>query len=175
MSLITKLLGISLPAWVVEVVAVLAIGGAGLGWFAHHERGIELAKLEKSSEKVKAEAAKQIADNTAAHAAADQQNQEKLDAAHKDVDTASAQRNAVATAFAQWVRQHPGSGANGAVARPAGQPATANDGECGSRRCADLALELVRDGDNLARDLGLVSADLQACQRDRDSLTGLPK
>lgn len=175
MSLIGKLLGINLPAWIVEVAAVLAIGTAGLGWFAHHERGIELAKLQRSSEQAKAQAAKQIADIKAAHAAADQANQEKLDEAHNDVAAVSAQRDGVATAFAQWVRQHSGGSANGAVARPPGQPEAASDGGCGPRSCADLAVQLVQDGDDLARDLGNVSADLQACRRDRDSLTGLPK
>lgn len=159
----------------VEITAVLAIAGGAVGWFAHHERGVELAKLKKSGTELEAKVEKANAATTAAYQAGVQSNQEKVDAAHNDVAKASAERDAVAAAFTQWVRQHPSSNANSGVARPGGQPAPAGNGECGSRSCAELAIQLVQDGDNLARDLGLVTTDLYACQRDRDSLTGLPR
>lgn len=175
MSLLAKLFGLNLPAWVVEVAAAAAIAATALLWFAHHERGIELAKLQKSGRELEAKVEKANAATTAAYEAGSKSNQEKLDAAHHDVDAVSSQRDAVASAFALWVRQHPGSNPDPGVARPPGQPAAAGNGECGPRSCADLAVQLVQDGDNLARDLGLVTADLYACQRDRDSLTGLPR
>lgn len=166
--------GASLTAKIVEVVAVLAITTGAITGFAVHERGIEVAKLHKSGTELEAKVEKANAATTSAYQAGVNSNQGKLDEAHHDVETVTAQRDAVASAFALWVRQHPGSSPNAGVARPGSQPEAAGNGECGYLSCADLAIQLVQDGDNLARDLGLVTADLQSCQRDRDSLTGLP-
>lgn len=159
----------------VEIVAVLAIVGGAVGWFAHHERGIEVEKLHKSGTELEAKVEKANAATTGAYNAGVQSNQEKVDEAHHQVAEATAKRDAVAADFAKWVQQHPSGNPNAGVARTGGQSTAAGNGECGSRSCADLAIQLVHDGDNLARDLGLVTADLQGCQRDRDSLTGLPK
>lgn len=169
MSILAKLFGISVPTWAVEIVAVLALVGGALGWFAHHERGVEIAKLQKSSAALVAKANKTVAAETAQHTASDHANQEKLNAA-------IAASNVLGSALAQRVRDfdayrksHPG------LPRPAGNSVAAPDRESSAVDFGAIALELAERGNELADSVGQLRASLQACQRDRDSLTGLPR
>jgi len=168
MSLIEKLFGVGIPAWVVEVIAVLALVGGGILYFEHRGASGELAKLQASSTKLIAKAQGKIAAEAKRHQSDNAANQEKLNDAlvsNNDLTTrlASSLRD-----FEAYRRAHPD------VPRPTSGPVAASSGECGARSCGDLAEELAVRGNELAGSVGELSANLSACQRDRDSLTGLP-
>lgn len=155
-----------LPVWLIEVVAALAIVGGGLGWFAHHERGIELAKLQKSSTELIAKAQKTIAQETAQHALDNANNQGKLNEQLKTNAILGSALDSRVRDFESYRRAHSN------LPRPASGSAPAGSGECGSLQCGDLAVQLAELGNKLARSDGDLSAALSSCQRDRDSLTG---
>lgn len=168
-ALIEAAFGIKVPAWVIEIVlAALLVGSAAL-YLEHHGAAGELAKLQKSSAALIESARVEVAKEAAQHAADVQANTEKLNAAlaaNTDLNTQLAQR---VRDFNAYRASHPD------VSRPAGGSVTTVNGECGHQSCGDLAGQLAAAGNQLARSVGDLSASLEACQRDRDSLTGLPR
>jgi hypothetical protein len=165
-----KLIGLGgVPAWVVEAIAIVALSGTVSLYLMHRGAARELAKLHTSSVKLQDKANKDIAQETAAHAADNAANQETLNATLKDYGVLSDTLDQRVRDFDAYRRSHPD------VARPAGGSVPAGSGECGTEPCADLAVRLAERGDDLARSVGELAPALQACQRDRDSLNGLPK
>ena len=168
-ALIEKMFGISIPAWIIEAVLIASLATGAYLWIEHRGASEELSKLKTSSAALIVKANADIAKETAAHAADVKANQEKLDAA---LATATIANNALADSvrgFDAYRRQHPD------VPRPAGGPVATSGGECGDTSCGDLASRLAKVGDELAASQGQLVATLQSCERDRDSLTGLPK
>ena len=168
-TLITSLWGSTLGKWAIEIALAVALIFGVHAYLIHEGKVEELDKLKASSAALITKATADIAKETAAHAADVKANQEKLDAA---LATATVTNNALADSvrgFDAYRRQHPD------VPRPAGGPVAASGGECGDTSCGDLASRLAKVGDELAASQGQLVATLQSCERDRDSLTGLPK
>lgn len=168
-TLITTLWASKLGKWLIEVVLILALF-FGYSAYEHHQGASdELAKLKNSSTALIARANDNIAHETAAHAADVKANQEKTDAA---LQVATAANNALVDSvqrFDAYRRLHPD------VPRTGGGPSATSPGECGAVSCGELASQLAKVGDELAASQGALVATLEGCQRDRDSLTGLPK
>ncbi|MDE2097029.1 MAG: hypothetical protein KGL39_07270 [Patescibacteria group bacterium] len=173
MSFLTGLFGLSgIQAKIVEVVAVVLIAVSTYAAFALHfeHKGAlgELAKLQKSSTELLAKAQRDIQTETAKHAADVKANKETTDAA-------IAAANALSDALDQRVRDFDAYRASHPdVPRSAGGPDAAGGGECGLISCGELASQALQDANRLARSSADLSAALQSCQRDRDSLTGMP-
>lgn len=129
----------------------------------------ELVLLKTSSDTLKAKVAQVIAETTATHEAEAKANQEKLDATLKANAAISDALDQRLRDFNAYRRSHPN-----VASPPSGTPVT-GAGECGTRPCGDVVADLAVRGDGLARSVGELTSTLQACQRDRDSLTGLPK
>jgi hypothetical protein len=168
-SIIAKLFGISVPAWVIELVAVLALLGSAVLYLEHRGAVGELSKLQRSSVALVAKAQAAIVTEAKQYAADSATTQEKLNealASNSDLQSQLAQR---VRDFDAYRRQH----AN--VSRPAGPTVAAGSGECGTESCGALASRLATVGDELAASVGELSASLYACERDRDALTGLPR
>jgi hypothetical protein len=166
---ILGLFGLNVPAWAVELVAIVAIGCGVYFGLVHKGKAEELAKLQASSAAL---VHKITAENLAiskAYAAKQAETQEKL-------NNATAAQNAAVDVLAERVRDFDAyRRAHPDVARPAGPGGAAPAGECGDRPCGEVAVQLAEGGNGLARAVaGLIPA-LQACQADRDALTGLPK
>lgn len=168
MKSLLGLIGLNVPAWVVELVAIVALAGGAVLYFEHRGAAHELVKLQTSSAKLVAKANTDIVDETTQHVAADKANQEKLNAALTTNTALQSQLADSVRGFDAYRRAHPD------VARPSGGPVAAVSGECGARSCGDLAQELAGRGNELANAVGQLDATLSACQRDRDSLNGLP-
>jgi preprotein translocase subunit SecD len=168
-TLIEAIFGSKVGRVIAEIVLALALIGGAMLYLEHRGAEKVMAKLEKSSDEVKQQAAKQIATNNADHAAKVKTNeattQAALDAAHKLGDALDDS----VRQFDAYRRAHP------AVARSASGPAAAEPGECGTRSCSDIIVFLGQRGDDLARSVAELTAILQGAQRERDSLTGLPK
>lgn len=167
-SLIESMCGISVPRWVIELVlAALVLGGAVL-YLEHRGAARELAKLQVSSARVIAQAKDQIKADTASYAAAQSINQGKLNAALSANTALQSNLTQRVRDFDAYRRAHPDVESSGGVT------VTAPSRECGARSCGELAQELAARGTELAGAAGAASAALQACQRDRDALTGKP-
>lgn len=162
-------LGITLPAWVVELVAVLALAGGVVLYLEHRGASDELSKLKQSSAQLVAKRNKQIDDEIKAHTKDNTVNQEKLKNANDAVDGLTAELAQRVSDFDSYRRSHPD------VPRPQGRPVTTVNGECGAVSCGDLASQLAKAGNELAGAAGRAGNALEACQRDRDSLTGAPR
>jgi hypothetical protein len=163
-----KLFGLAIPAWVYEVlIGIVATVGVIL-FLEHRGATHELDKLKVSSAHLIAKANTDIQNETNAHNADVKANQGKIDAALAANATLTADLARSVSLFDAYRRAHPD------VARPTGGSGPAVSGECGARSCGDLASELAVRGNELAGSVGALSATLQGCQRDRDSLTGLP-
>ena len=169
MSLVTWLTGISVPTWVMELAVGLALLGGGILYFEHRGAREELGKLQVSSAALVAKAEKTIRAETEKHAADNAANLEKLDAANRDNAALGSALDQRVRDFDAYRRAHPD------VPRPAGGPAAPVGGECGAQSCSDLAVQLAERGNDLARSVADLTAALQAAERDRDSLTGLPR
>lgn len=172
-SAILKLFGFAVvPAWVtwlVEGTAIVALCTSGVLYLEHRGAAKDLAKLQKSSTALIAKANATIATETAQHERDNAANLEKLtsaNAAYAALDNALAER---LREFDAYRRAHP------SVARSGGGPVATSAGECGALSCGDLASQLAKAGNELAGAAGRLSAALEACQRDRDSLTGAPR
>ncbi|HEV2178360.1 MAG TPA: hypothetical protein VGU20_31180 [Stellaceae bacterium] len=167
-ALIEGLFGIKVPAWLIEaVLAFLLIAGAAL-YLEHRGAREELAKLQESSTKLLDQAKKDIQTQTDRHTADVKANEGKTDAA-------IAAANALSDALDQRVRDFDAYRASHPdVPRSSGEPGAAGGGECGLVSCGELAGRALQDGNRLARSVVDLSAELQSCQRDRDSLNGLP-
>jgi hypothetical protein len=168
-ALIESVFGIKIPAWIIEIVLIAALSLGAVLYFEHKGATEELGKLKTSSAALIVKASKDIAVETAAHAADVKANQEKTDAALAQV---TATNNLLAERvrdFDAYRRSHPD------VPRAGGNTVATQPGECGASSCGDLAVRLAERGNELAGSLGAVVASLQSCQRDRDSLTGLPR
>jgi hypothetical protein len=168
-TLIEMILGSKVGRVIAEILIVLALLAAATLYLEHRGATQELAKLKDSSTKLLAKANKAIATETTQHAADNAENQEKFDAALKVNAQLSDTLDQRVREFDAYRASHPD------VARPAGGSGPAEPGECGSHSCGDLAVLLANTGDELARVNGELSAALQACQRDRDSIVGWPK
>ena len=155
------------PPIVIELVAIAGLGAAVYFGLEHRGKVEELAKLKASSAALVAKANAEIAKTNSAHAAEVAANQEKLNAATAANNALADQLDQRVRDFDAYRRAHP------AVASAPGVPGPARSGECGAYECGDLAVRLASTGDELARSNGLLVASLQACQQDRDSLTGL--
>ena len=129
----------------------------------------EQAKLLKSSQELLAKAQKSIADQAKQHAADVAANQVKLDAQLKANTALSDTLDQRVRAFNTYRSQHPD------VPRTVSGSGTTGQGECGTLSCGDLASLALQDSDELARSLREVVTLLRSSQRDRDSLTGLPR
>jgi hypothetical protein len=152
---------------------LLAVCTGYLAYEHHHliaeGKASELALLKVSSDTLKAKVKEAIDQTNASHQADEKANQEKLNAALTAANSLSGALDKRVRDFDTYRRTHPD------VARPPGGPPVTGGGECGTLSCGDLASELAVRGDGLARSVGELTSTLQACQRDRDSLTGLPK
>ena len=168
-SLIAKLFGLTIPTWVIELVALLALSATGVLYLEHRGATHELQKLEVSSAKLLTSTKQQIAAEVKAHAADVAANQEKLNEALDSNAALQSQLDQRVRDFDAYRRAH------APVARAPSQPAAAASGECGAQSCGDLAERLAERGNELATSIGELRAGLQACERDRDSLTGLPE
>jgi hypothetical protein len=152
-----------------EVLLAVALLFGVYKYVEHKGAAQEIAALKASSAKVQDAAAKQIAANDAAHAAAVKTNEEKTNAAiQANVVTAGKLADSVRS-FDAYRRTH------GAVASPGSGPSAASAGECGVEDCGAVAVRLAQRGNELAGSLGDTTAVLQGCQRERDSLTGMPR
>lgn len=168
-TIIEAILGSKLGRIVAEILAVVLLIGSYTLYVKHEGASAELAKLKASSTTLIAKAQKDIQDETAAHTADVKANGEKTNAvlaANANLQSQLAER---VRDFDAYRKAHPG------VPRPVSGPVTASGGECGATSCGDLASQLAKVGDQLAASNGALSAELQSCQRDRDSLTGLPR
>ena len=166
MSLLAAI-GIPVPAWAVEIVAVVALLGSGALYFEHKGKEIEIDYLKAESQELIKSAEGQIKSINERHAAEVAANQEKLNAATAANNALADQLDQRVRDFDAYRRAHP------AVASTPGVAGPARSGECGAFDCGELAVRLASTGDELARSNGLLVASLQSCQRDRDSLTGL--
>jgi hypothetical protein len=167
-SIIEGIFGSKVGRIVAEIVLVLALIAAVVLHFEHKGAREELAKLQKSSAALVAKADADIAKETAAHVADVKANQEKTDAALAANTALQSALDQRVRDFDAYRRAHPD------VPRSASGPGPASGGECGATSCGDLASQLAKAGDELAGSAGALSATLQSCQRDRDSLTGEP-
>lgn len=168
-TIIESIFGSTAGRVIAEVLAAVLLVTAIVLHLEHKGATEELGKLQKSSTTLIAKANADIVKETSAHAADVKANQEKTNAA-------LAANTATQLALTQRVRDfnayrasHPD------VPRSVSGPAVAVSGECGATSCGDLAGQLAKAGDELAGSLGQVTVSLQSCQRDRDSLTGLPE
>ena len=168
-TLIESIFGSTAGRVIAEIVLILALMCAVVLHYEHKGAKEELGKLQKSSSALIAKAQKEIAVETAAHAADVKANQEKLDAALAQVTATNDLLAQRVQDFDAYRRAHPNVPRSGGVT-----PAT-GDGSCGAQSCGDLAVQLAERGNDLADSLGQAVAALQSCERDRDSLTGLPK
>jgi hypothetical protein len=168
-TLIEAIFGSKVGRTIAEALLVILIVGAAMLYLEHRGAEREVVKLQKSSATLIAKSNADIAKTNADHAAENTANQEKLHAAVTASNTLSDALDNRVRDFDAYRRAHP------AMASPVGGSIAASAGECGARSCGDIAAELAVRGDDLARNSGVLSASLQACQRDRDSLTGLPK
>lgn len=167
-TLIESVLGVSVPRWVIELVlAVLLVGSAAL-YLEHRGAQHELAKLQRSSAALVAKAEKQITRDASDYAAAQKANQEMLDAAQAAYAREHADLDDSVRKYDAYRKAHPD------VARTPRQPGAASGGECGARDCGAVVEELAVRGNELAGSLGGLASGLQACERDRDALTGKP-
>jgi hypothetical protein len=162
----------------VEIRLALYAGVLALlaGWMAYERTHLidegearELAKMAKSSQQLLAQAKARIATQDQDHAAFVASNRSQTDVLLKANSTLSDTLDQRVRDFDAYRRAHPD------VSRAAGGPAATGAGECGAQSCGDLAVQLARRGNELARSNGELTAALQASQRDRDALTGLPK
>lgn len=168
-SLIESALGISVPKWVVEAVLIGLLALSAVLYLEHRGATHELAKLQRSSAALIAKADAQITAETTKHNADVAANQEKLDAAlaaNSYLQSRLAQR---VRDFDAYRRAHPD------LPRPSPAPAARTGGDAGAVDFGALAEGLAQRGDELADAVGQLRAALQGCERDRDSLTGLPE
>lgn len=168
-TLIESIFGSKVGRFIAELVLVLALAAAVILHYEHKGATEELGKLTTSSAALVAKANKDIAQETAAHVADVKANQEKTNAAIAANTALSAQLDSRVRDFDAYRRAHPD------VPRSSGGPSAAQPGSCGATSCGDLAVQLAERGNDLARSDGELAASLQSCQRDRDSLTGLPE
>lgn len=168
-TIIESIFGSTAGRVIAEILAAVLLITALVLHFEHKGATEELGKLKASSTQLIAKANKDIQDEIVAHAADVQANQGKTNAA-------LAANTATQLALTQRVRDfnayrasHPD------ISRANGGTAATLPGECGATSCGDIAGQLAKAGDELAGSLGQVTASLQSCQRDRDSLTGLPE
>lgn len=168
-TIIEAILGSKFGRIVAEILAVVLLGSFLVLHFEHKGATEELAKLKVSSTVLIAKARKDIQDETAAHAADVKANQEKTNAALAANTLTQRALTQRVHDFDAYRASHPD------VSRPTGGSSTASAGECGATSCGDLASGLAKTGNELADSNGQLSAALQSCQRDRDSLTGLPR
>jgi hypothetical protein len=161
--------GLNVPAWAVEIVAVAALIGGGVLYERHVGAEKVIANLRTSSVELIDRKTRENAETTARYEAQAKDNAEKL-------NNATAAQAAAVDVLTQRVRDFDAyRRAHPDVARPAGPGGAAPVGECGDRPCGEVAVQLAEGGNGLARAVaGLIPA-LQACQADRDALTGLPK
>lgn len=168
-AILEAILGSKTGRIVAEILAGAAIVTIFALHFEHKGATTELAKLQVSSTKLIAQAQKDIQAETAKHAADVKANQEKTNAALAANAALQSSLSQRVRDFDAYRRAHPD------VPRPAGGFSAAQPGECGASSCGDLAVQLATAGDELAGSSGKLAVALQSCQRDRDSLTGLPK
>lgn len=168
-TLIETIFGSKVGRFIAELLLVLALVGAAVLHFEHKGATEELGKLKTSSVALVAKANAEIAKETTAHAADVKANQEKTDAALVANTALSAQLDSRVRDFDAYRRLHPD------VPRAGGVTAATSAGECGATSCGDLVVRLAERGNELADSQGRLVASLQSCQRDRDSLTGLPE
>lgn len=168
-ALLETLLGSKVGRWIAEALVIGLLLTAAILHFEHKGATEELGKLQTSSTKLIKQANADIVKETAAHAADVKANQEKADAALTANTALALDRDQRVRDFDAYRRAHPD------VPRAGSEPAVAGAGECGATSCGDLASRLAKAGNELADSQGQLIATLQSCQRDRDSLTGLPK
>lgn len=149
--------------------ALLAAICIWLLWHDHKIIAAHDAQLVATGAAIKAHAEKRIADLTLQHAAEVAANQGKLDEALKTNGALSDSLDQRVRDFEAYRRSHP------SVAGSSSGSSAAVSGECGALSCGELASRALQDSEQLARSVGELSAVLPGCQRDRDSLTGLPK
>jgi hypothetical protein len=168
-TIIESIFGSKLGRFIAEVLAAVALVAIFVLHYEHKGATEELGKLQQSSAALIAKANEDIAKETAAHAADVKANQEKI-------DEALAANSALGTTLAQRVRDFNAyRAAHPDVPRPSGVSGATGEGSCGATSCGDIAGRLAEAGNELAASVGELTATLQGCQRDRDSLTGLPR
>lgn len=166
--LIETIFGSKIGRTIAEALMIVVLVGMASLYLEHRGALGELAKLQKSSTELLAKAQKDIQTETAKHAADVKANEEKTNAvlaANAALGGALDQR---VRDFDAYRASHPD------VPRSAGGPDAAGGGECGLISCGELASRALQDANRLARSSADLSAALQSCQRDRDSLTGMP-
>jgi hypothetical protein len=168
-AIIEAVFGSKVGRVLAEIAFVALLIGAAVLHFEHKGAEGEITRLQKSSNALIDSAKNEIASINERHAAAVKANQEKTDAALAQVTTTNALLADSVRRFDAYRRAHPD------VASAPGKPAPAAGGECGTQSCGDLASRLAQAGNELANSQGQLVATLESCQRDRDSLTGLPK
>lgn len=168
-ALIESIFGSKAGRFIAEMLLILALVGAVILHYEHVGAADELGKLKTSSTALIAKATKDIQAQTAAHAADVKANQEKTDAALAANTALQSDLDQRVRDFDAYRRAHPD------VPSTTGGPVAASGGECGTQDCGSLASQLAKAGNELATSAGALDATLASCQRDRDSLTGLPK
>lgn len=168
-TLIATMWGSKLGKWFIEIALVLVLIFGIRAYLLHEGSSGELDKLKVSSAALIIKAEQNIQTETAAHAADVKANQEKTNAALAANATLQSQLTQRVRDFDAYRAGHPD------VPRAGGGPVATSTGECGAQSCGDLASRLATVGNELAATQGALVATLQSCQRDRDSLTGLPK
>lgn len=168
-ALLETFFGSKVGRYIAEIVLVLALVGTAVLHYEHKGAAEELGKLKSSSVALVAKAQKDITRETAAHAADVKANQEKTDAALTANIVLQSELTQRVRDFDAYRAKHPD------LPRTASGSSPTGSGECGVAGCGDVAVQLAERGNDLADSLGQTVAALQSCQRDRDSLTGLPK
>lgn len=168
-SIIESIFGSKVGRVIAEILVVLLLIFVYTMHLEHVGAKDELAKIQKSSAALIASARADITKETSAHAADIQANTEKTNAALAANTHLRGELDQRVRDFDAYRRAHPD------VPRTGGGPLAAGAGECGTQDCGDLAVQLAERGNELAGSLGELTASLQSCERDRDSLTGLPR
>lgn len=168
-AIIEGIFGSKVGRFLAELVLVLILITAVILHFKHEGAKEIIAKLQTSSAQLVAKANTDIAREVSQHQADVKANQEKTDAALAANTALQSDLDQRVRDFDAYRRAHPN------VPRAASGSVAALGGECGALSCGDLASALAAAGNELADSQGQLTASLQSCQRDRDSLTGLPK
>lgn len=168
-TILEGFLGSKVGRIIAEILLVLVLFFGYRAHVQHEAANQALAKLQTSSSQLVAKKNAEIVAEISAHAADVKANQEKTDATLTAVTLLAADRDSRVRDFNAYRRLHAD------VPRSSSGPAAALEGECGAQSCGDLASRLAAAGNDLAASAGALSAELESCQRDRDSLTGLPK
>ena len=168
-TIIESIFGSKLGRVLAEVLAALALIAVLVLHYEHKGASQALAKLETSSAQLVVKAQAEIAKEAASHQADVKANQEKTDAALAQVATTNNALSNSVRDFDAYRRAHPD------VSRPRGGLNATPGGNASTVDYGAIAVQLAEVGNELARSAGDLAASLQSCQRDRDSLTGLPR